>query len=139
VTRLYLFVVTSAAVLTAVVLLFLRDWVPSVAPSTSECVALWNAPDNAALRSEISDRGYPSAEISGAFSEARYQGCFATFSGEVGEPWALYSATRIPGTDTPLWWRLDVDDPRWGAGFPPPWNQPRPNVLVHSDGNVSLT
>jgi hypothetical protein len=85
-----------------VVVLFLSDWFPRDAPSTSECVALWNASNNAEFRSGVSHRGYSSVEIRGVFSEERYQGCFATFSGDVGEAWALYSATRIPGSDRQL-------------------------------------
>jgi hypothetical protein len=122
----------------AVIVLFLRAWVLAEAPSREECVALWNAPRNAAHRQEVTNRGYPSAEINGAFSEERYQGCFATFANDVGKPWALYSATRIPGTEARLEWRLDAQAQRWGTGFPPPRDRPRPNASVQPDGSLSL-
>jgi hypothetical protein len=138
VSRFNLVVAAGVAALGVVVVLFLLGWVPKDAPSTTECVALWNAPNNAAFRSRVSDLGYPSAEIGGAFSEDRYQGCFVTFSGGAREPWALYSATRIPGADTPLRWMLDAFEPHWGSGFPTPRDQPRPNATVEPDGSVSL-
>jgi hypothetical protein len=63
-------------------------------------------------------RGYPAADIDGTFSEGRYQGCSAWLLDVVGEPWALYSATRIPGEETPLNWKLALRGRRWGAMSP---------------------
>lgn len=122
-----------------VLLLFFEDWIPSSAPATAECVALWNAPANGAHRSEVSVLDYPSAEIGGAFSEDRYQGCFVTFSSGVGRPWAMYSATRLPGTDRELRWQLDVAEREWGSGFQaPPFDRPRSNASVRPDGSLVL-
>lgn len=122
------------------VILLSRDWIPARHPSASQCVALWNAPNNAALRAAVLDVGYPVVEVHGAFSEDRYQGCAATFSGDIGEPWALYSAVRIPGTETPLRWQLDVAESRWGSGVQlPPQDAPQPNATVRPNGTVSLT
>lgn len=120
-----------------VIVLFL-DWVPPAAPSREECVSLWNAPGNAANRMEVVTGGYPRAEIDGTFSEDRYQGCVATFSGDVGDPWALYGATRIPGTPKRLRWKLDVSAKEWGTGLPPPWDRPRANAIVRRDGSLAL-
>jgi len=137
-TRFTLIVGASFAALVVVIVLFLLDWIPPVAPSREECVSLWNAPRNAAHREEVAGRGYPRVEINGAFSEERYQGCVATFAGDVGEPWALYGATRIPGTDVRLEWKLDVRAYRWGTGFPPPRDRPRANAIVQADGSLAL-
>jgi hypothetical protein len=82
--------------------------------------------------------GYSAAEIGGDFSEDRYQGCYATFGADIGEPWALYSAVRIPGTGDPLRWRLEAREAEWGIGFPPPWDRPQPNATVKPDGSLSL-
>jgi hypothetical protein len=139
VTRFFVLGAVWMLALGVVVVLFFRDWVPHTVPTTAECIALWNAPENADLREQVRDGGYPSAQIGGAFSESRYQGCFATFAGHIGEPWALYPAVRIPGTDRPLRWRLDVSERRWGEGTqPPPGEEPRANVDVEPDGSVSF-
>jgi hypothetical protein len=128
------------AALAVVFLLWLQDWLPGRAPSTEQCVAFWNAPSNASIRTAVLEDGYPVVEIDGVYSEGRYQGCSATFSGDLGEPWALYSAVRIPGTDTPLRWQLDVDESRWGSGFQlPPNERPQPNATVRPDGTAFLT
>ena len=126
------------AALVVVIVLFLLAWVPPVAPSREECVSLWNAPRNAAHREEVAKGGYLRAEINGAYSEDRYQGCVAIFADDVGEPWALYGATRIPGTEERLEWTLDVRAKRWGTGFPPPRDRPRSNAIVQLDGSLSL-
>jgi hypothetical protein len=86
----------------------------------------------------VAKLGQQMAEINGVFSEERYQGCVAIFADEVGEPWALYGATRIPGTEARLEWKLDARAQRWGTGFPPPRDQPRPNAIVQPDGSLSL-
>ena len=86
----------------------------------------------------MAERGYHGAEINGAFSGQRYQGCSATFADDVGEPWSLYWATRIPGTQARLEWKLEAMAERWGTGFPSPWDRPRANAVVQPDGSVSL-
>jgi hypothetical protein len=111
---------------------------PPGAPSQDSCVALWNEPRNTVARAEVTAHGYPTAEIDGAFVEGRYQGCFTWFVHAMGEPWALYSATRIPGEDTPLRWRLDLRGRRWGSDFPVPEPVPEPNTIVLPDGSLSL-
>lgn len=101
-------------------------------------VALWNAPPNAALRPQVVVHGYPTAEIKGAFVQGCYQGCFANFVEAIGEPWALYSATRVPGEESPLRWVRELRGRRWGIDFPEPEPRPQPNALVLPDGSLLL-
>jgi hypothetical protein len=108
------------------------------APSAEACVALWNAPNNATVRHQVARRGYPVADIEGAFVEGRYQGCFAWIGGAIGQPWALHSATRFPGEAEPLRWVLDMRGERWGIDFPEPEPRPEPNALVLPDGSLEL-
>lgn len=108
------------------------------APSQEECVALWNARPNAPLRARVAVYRYPVAEIEGAFVVGRYQGCFLWLVEAIGEPWALYSATRIPGEDRLLRWVLDMRGERWGIDFPEPEPRPDPNSLVFPDGSLRL-
>jgi hypothetical protein len=109
---------------------------PPDSPSQEECVALWNSRRNATLRAEVAVHGYSAAEIEGASAEGRYQGCFASFAEAIGEPWALYSASRIPGQDRSIRWVLDLSGDRWGIDFPEPEPPPEPNALVLSDGSL---
>lgn len=129
-------VVLGLVVVVAVVV-FLYG-LPLNAPSRDECLTLWNAPHNAAARERVAAHDYPTAEIDGTFVEGRYQGCYASFVQGVGAPWALFSATRIPGEDRPLRWRLDMDGRRWGRDFPEPEPVPEPNANVLPDGSLSL-
>jgi hypothetical protein len=111
---------------------------PMGAPSQDTCVALWNAPHNTVARTQVVRNGYAMADIGGSFAEDRYQGCFAWFVGATGEPWALYSATRIPGEDTLLRWRLDLRGRRWGRDVPVPEPVPEPDAAVLQDGSLSI-
>lgn len=124
--------------LAAIIVLFLHDWVPGAKPSQHRCISLWNAPPNAEHREEVAKRGYPTAEIDETFSEDRYEGCYAFFLAGFGEPWAIYSAVRIPGTDTPLEWRLEMRGQEWGMDHPEPDPRPQPNAIVQHDGSLSL-
>jgi len=109
-----------------------------VAPSPEECVTLWNARHNVALHEQVAQHGYPVVEIDGAFVQGRVYGCGASFVEATGEPWALYSATRIPGEDRSLRWVLDMRGKRWGIDFPEPEPRPEPNALVLPDGSLRL-
>lgn len=108
------------------------------APYREECVALWNTPANDDLRAEVARNGYRVVEVGGAFVEGRYQGCFASFVEAPGRPWALYSATRIPGQDQPLRWVLDMRGESWGIDFPEPEPRAEPNALVLPNGSIRL-
>jgi hypothetical protein len=110
----------------------------SDAPSPETCVALWNAPDNALGRARVAAHDFESAQIEGAFVEGRYEGCFAWFVQGTGEPWALYSAMRVPGENRPLRWVIDLRGQRWGIDFPEPEPKPQPNASVLEDGSLSL-
>jgi hypothetical protein len=114
------------------------DALRSRAPSRGECVALWNAPPNAALRTQVVVHSYTTAEIEGAFVQRRYQGCFANFVEAIGKPWAIYSATRVPGEEPPLRWVLELRGRRWGIDFPEPEPRPESNALVLPDGSLLL-
>jgi hypothetical protein len=129
-------VVLGLAVLVAVVVAIYG--LPMGPPSRDECVALWNAPHNAAAREWVATHGYATVEIDGTFSDNRYQGCYASFVQGIGEPWALYSATRIPREDRSLGWRLDMHGGRWGSDFPVPEPVPEPNAIVLPDGSLSV-
>ncbi len=111
---------------------------PVSAPSQDSCVELWNSPPNAVIRAEVVAAGYTTTDIDGVFQEGRYQGCSAWFVDGIGEPWALYSATRIPGEDTPLVWGLELRGRRWGSDAPVPEPAPEPDSVVLSDGSLSL-
>jgi len=111
---------------------------PTSAPSRDSCVALWNSPRNAVIRAEVAAGGYATADIGGVFQEERYQGCSAWFVHGIGEPWALYSATRIPWEDRPLAWVLDLRGRRWGSDAPVPEPAPEPDSVVLPDGSLSL-
>jgi hypothetical protein len=76
--RFWLVVGLWIAALVAVGVLFVRDWIPAVAPSREECVALWNAPSNAVKRAGVKGIGYSAAEIGGDFSEDCYQPATST-------------------------------------------------------------
>jgi hypothetical protein len=130
----------SVAALVAVGVIFALDsFLRADAPSRDECVTLWNAPINAVNRAQVEELEYPAAEIDGAYEEGRYEGCFAIFATGVGEPWALYSAARIPGNDDPLRWRLEVSEAEWGSGFQlPSQDRPQPKAIVEPDGSLSL-
>ena len=78
-TRLSFLGAVSIVALGILVLLFLDDRTTRTAPTTAECIALWNGPANTTSQAEVAERRYPAAEIGGAFSEDRYQGCFALF------------------------------------------------------------
>ena len=110
----------------------------SRAPSREVCVVLWNAPHNAAVQAGVVARGYTTADIHGAHVEGHYEGCFASFVGAVGEPWAFYSAARIPGEDRPLRWQLDWRGSQWGIDIPVPEPEPEPNAVVRPNGSLSL-
>jgi hypothetical protein len=129
-------IVLGLEVLVAVVVALYR--LPLGPPSRDECVALWNAPHNAAARERVAAHGYATAKIEGAFVEERYQGCFASFVQAVGAPWEYFSATRIPGEDRRLRWRLDIHGRRYGSDFPVPELVPEPNAIVLPDGSLSL-
>jgi hypothetical protein len=129
-------VILGLVVLTAFVVALYG--LPLGPPSQDECVALWNAPRNAAARERVAAQGYATAKIDGTFEEERYQGCFASFVQAVGEPWALYSAIRIPGEGRPLRWRLDIHGRRWGSDFPEPEPVPEPNAVVLPDGSLRI-
>jgi hypothetical protein len=133
--------VVSSVVLGLVVLVAFvvaLDGLAPGAPSRDSCIALWNAPRNTIARAEVVSHRYATAEIDGTFVDDRYQGCFTWFVHSMGEPWALYSATRIPGEDTPLRWRLDIRGRRWGSDVPIPEPVPEPNTIVLPDGSLSL-
>jgi hypothetical protein len=123
----------GSAVLVAVVVL-----VTSRTPSRDSCVALWNAPRNAATRVGVSANGYRAVQIDGTYSEGRYGGCFAWFLHDTGEPWALFSALRIPGEGRPLRWTLDLRGRRWGIDIAVPEPVPGPNAVVVEDGSIRL-
>lgn len=82
-------------------------------------------------------QGYGTAKLEGVFDAERYQGCSALLVQAIGGPWALYSATRIPGEDKPLRWLLYGHGCRWGSEFPGE-PVPQPNAVVLSDGSLSL-
>ena len=129
-------VVLGLVVLVALVVAL--NTLPLGPPSRDTCVALWNAPGNTVLRAEVAAHGYPTADIDGVFQEGRYQGCSAWLVQGIGEPWAIYSATRIPGEERPLEWVLDGHGSRWGISFPVPEPAPEPDVVVLTDGSLSL-
>ena len=133
-------VVLGSVVLGSVVLvgLLLLHGLPMSAPSRHSCVELWNAPRNAVIRAEVAAGGYTKTDIDGVFQEGRYQGCSAWFVHAIGEPWALYSATRIPGDDRPLVWGLDLHGRRWGNDAPVPEPAPELDFVVLPDGSLSL-
>ena len=136
--RLVVFVLGVVIVAALGVLVVVAGRIPNV-PSTEECVDLWNAGHNAAIRAEVAARGYPTVRIEGVFSEDRYEGCVASFLGAPTERWALFGATRIPfEDDRPLRWRLEIRGSRWESEFP---HEPFPtlNATVHADGRVSLS
>jgi hypothetical protein len=112
--------------------------IPAGAPSTATCVALWNEPQNAVVREQVSERGYPGAHIDGVYSDERYEGCVAWFFGAIGEPWATYDATRIPGRARPLRWTLLERGKRWSHDSPEPTAARELNAAVHEDGSISL-
>ena len=128
-----LFIVLAGTIVVGLVL----GW-NSRAPSRETCVALWNAPHNAAVRAEVVARDYSTADIDGAYAEERYEGCFVAFVDAVGEPWAFYSAARIPGEKQSLRWGLDWRGSQWGVDIPVPEPAPEPNAVVRVDGSLSL-
>lgn len=121
-----------------VTLIMALNTLPLGAPSRDTCIALWNAPRNSVLRAEVASRGYPTVDIDSVFQEGRYQGCSAWFVQGIREPWAIYSATRIPGEERPLEWVLDGHGPQWGISFPVPEPAPESDAVVLTDGSLSL-
>lgn len=108
------------------------------APSREECVALWNTPGNANPLEKVARNAYIVVEVGGACVESRYQGCFVSFVEEARKPWALCSATRIPGEEQPLRWVLDMRGEQWGIDFPEPEPPPELNAFVLPDGSIRL-
>jgi hypothetical protein len=128
-----LFIVLAGALVVGLV----PSW-SSLATSRETCVSLWNAPHNAAVRAEVVARDYTRGDVDGAYVEDRYEGCFVALVDAVGEPWAFYSAARIPGEKRSLRWDLDWRGSRWGIDIPVPEPAPEPNAVVRADGSLSL-
>jgi hypothetical protein len=107
-----------------------------VPPSEEQCVALWNAPQNARLQALVTTSRYWFLDVAGVFSEGRYEGCGATFFGGQGEPWAMFSAVRVPRQERPLRWVLDLRGQSWGFDDPLGEPRPTPNAIVLPDGRI---
>jgi hypothetical protein len=110
--------------------------IPAGAPSTEACVDLWNAPHNASIRALVAAHNFPVAQIQGLFVEDREEGCSAWFVRGIGEPWALYGATRVPRDDRPLRWVFQTKGQRLRIDSPEP--APKPNAVVFANGSLSL-